>query len=84
MAVYVDELKTHRNGQWCHMATDADINELHAMAKAIGLRRGWFQDHVLHPHYDLRPSKRRLAVKSGAVEVSRKDLVLRCSNYFKK
>ena len=84
MTVYVDDLfGWPRRGLWCHMMTDCDVEELHAMAHAIGLKRGWFQDHPLHPHYDLRPSKRILAVKNGAIEVSRQEIVKKCSSYFR-
>jgi hypothetical protein len=27
------------------------LEELHAMAEEIGLKRAWFQAHPLHPHY---------------------------------
>ena len=39
------------------------------MAKRVGLRRAWFQDHPLHPHYDLVASKREKALAAGAVFV---------------
>lgn len=87
MTVYVDDLFDYGNrGVWCHMATDnfGDMNELHDMAKVIGLRREWFQDHPLHPHYDLIPSKRYLAVQAGAESVSRQQLVRRCSKLFQR
>lgn len=72
MAVYVDELRDYGvvirgNGPvWCHMTADT-LDELHEMADRLRLRR-WFQDKSV-PHYDLVPSKRREAVKQGAVEV---------------
>lgn len=58
------------------MVSDRSVEELHAFASEIGLRREWFQDGK-RPHYDLRPSKRRLAVSKGAVEVGARDLVKR-------
>lgn len=55
----------------CHLTTDADdLAELHAFAQRIGLRRPWFQEHHLAPHYDLTASKRILALAAGAVFVS--------------
>jgi len=54
----------------CHLTTDGDIDELHAFAAKLGMKRAWFQDHPILKHYDLTPSKRALAVKLGAVEVS--------------
>ena len=59
--ILVDETRRHRSGWWCHMVSDRSVEELHAFASEIGLRRKWFQDGP-RPHYDLRPSKRRLAV----------------------
>lgn len=57
--------------QWCHMITDGDDDELHALAQKIGLKRSWYQGD----HYDLTPSKRALAIKAGAVEIDVQDLV---------
>lgn len=55
-------------GQWCHMWADA-VEELHAMADRIGMRREWFQDKPGFPHYDLVPSKRAKAICLGAMEM---------------
>ena len=74
MTVYVDEL---RDG-WCHMATDGDLSELHALAAKIGLKHRWFQPHRTVPHYDLVASKRRLAIKNGAEAVAAKELFVKC------
>lgn len=51
------------------MASDASRQELHEFAAHIGLKRAWFQEHPWVPHYDLTPSKRKLAVLHGAKEV---------------
>lgn len=45
-----------------------DLNELHAFAKSLGLKREWFQDDQF-PHYDLTANKRKLAIQKGAIEV---------------
>lgn len=74
MSVYVDSLFEWSNGSWSHMMADS-VDELHAFAAKLGLKRAWFQDKPGHPHYDLRPSKRVLAVRLGAVEVSRREMV---------
>jgi hypothetical protein len=84
MTVYVDELQTYTgkgrlSGQWCHMMTDGDLVEHHALAEKVGLRREWFQASPNHPHYDLRPSKRAAAIKAGAVPISGTEMVNRCS-----
>jgi hypothetical protein len=75
VAVFVDELsmwlpkqpRPFHEGS-CHLTADS-IDELHAFARRIGLRRGWFQDHALAPHYDLTPARRERAIAAGAVFV---------------
>lgn len=86
MAVYVDQVTTYpstmvrgrarRCGlRWSHMWADT-LDELHAMAEAVGMRREWFQDKRF-PHYDLVPRRREHAVRLGAVEVSSRELLRR-------
>lgn len=87
MAVYVDRAnipyprsapggkKPFRQMKMCHMAADS-LDELHAMADKIGMKREWFQGHTRYPHYDINLTKKTLALKEGAIEVSSKELVL--------
>lgn len=68
MPVYVDrERNPYRGMLMSHMLADS-LDELHAMAAAVGLRRAWFQDHGT-PHYDLCQAKRAIAIRLGAVEM---------------
>ena len=73
MSVYVDEVRKHGGSgsfQWehsCHLYADT-VDELHAFAAGLGLKRAWFQDREGFPHYDLTVGKRALAVKRGAAE----------------
>lgn len=70
--IYVDETRDYGPAaQFCHMwSADGDENELHSFAAILGLKRNW----VHHSsglsgefiHYDLRPSKRKQALKQGA------------------
>ena len=58
MAILVDELREYPDvalpfTTWCHMATDGELDELHAFAARLGLRRRWFQ----RDHYDLPPAR---------------------------
>lgn len=79
MTVYVDPLA---NWGWrlrgrtvpsCHLFTDTlELDALHAVAEAIGMKRSWFQDKVTAPHYDLTPSRRLAAIQAGAVEIDRR------------
>lgn len=74
MAVYVDRGRAPYRGMiMSHMLADS-LDELHAMAGQIGLRRAWFQDNGT-PHYDLCQSKRRMAIQLGAVEIDRRQTV---------
>lgn len=78
MPIYVDPIADWgKKGKWCHMGIDceSDVEELHQFAQSIGLKRAWFQDRPHYPHYDLRPSKRELAVKNGAIEVTSTELI---------
>ena len=79
MGIYVDQLfkampRTAQARQfgtrWCHLTCDGNLEELHQFAERLGLRRSYFQDHRLLPHYDLVPSKRAMAVQLGAIETT--------------
>lgn len=89
MAIMVDNLvawpaKAKSGGRFfgsgkesCHMTTDGDMKELHAFAERIGLRRAWFQNHPIMPHYDLTPARRAAAVRAGAEEMNGTDMLRR-------
>lgn len=85
MTVYVDRLPDNASwGRWrngAHML-GTDLDELHAFAARVGLRRAWFQSEATFAHYDLTASKRSLAVAAGAVETETgaipDDVLMRC------
>lgn len=72
-----------RQRRWCHMASDASLDELHAFARLLGLPAEAFQDNPKrnHPHYDLDEALRAEAVRLGAVEVSSKYLARHMVRY---
>lgn len=80
MSVYVDLVTEHggsKSFRWthsCHMYADT-LEELHAMALSIGMRRSWFQDKEKLRHYDLVPARRKAAVALGAIEHAREQMV---------
>lgn len=80
MAVYIDDMWRYAMGQFrgmkmSHMIADTD-EELHAMAKSIGLKRRWFQGD----HYDVSMSLRAKAVKAGAVEIELRTCAVMAAN----
>jgi len=76
MRVYVDDSQIpYGRMKMCHMLADT-MEELHAMAKKIGVARHWFQFGVSTPHYDICLSKRKAAVAAGAIETDRRGLVI--------
>lgn len=75
MAVYVDDMKaSYGRMVMCHMVADTEA-ELHAMADKLGVDRKWYQypHKSRHPHYDIALSKRVIAVRLGAEEISWRD-----------
>jgi hypothetical protein len=78
--IMVDELVAYPRAQHrifragaCHLTTDGSLDELHAFAATLGMRRSWFQEHALAPHYDLTAPRRAKALKLGAVFVPAKE-----------
>jgi hypothetical protein len=78
MTVYVDEfrvwaptkIRCFKAGS-SHMTADT-TEELHVLARRIGMQRAWFQEGST-PHYDLTATKRARAMRMGAVFVPAKD-----------
>lgn len=85
MTVYVDEFPWD-DGKWAgggHMLAN-DLDELHALAASIGLKRSWFQGQSTFAHYDLTRSKRKLALERGATDIEigeiPDDVLMRCKD----
>ena len=79
MPVYVDRMSpTQRSRRWpydsaCHLLADT-IDELHAFAASLGLKREWYQPRST-PHYDLTSTRRSEAIRRGAEAIDREKVV---------
>lgn len=80
MSVYIDPMINwgkvigRAGPEWCHMIADS-LDELHAMAVKLGLRRH-FQDKASFPHYDIGTHRvRALAVSLGAIDCDKRTFV---------
>jgi len=79
MSVYVDALRaTPRTPAWpyrysAHLLADT-VEELHAFAAAIGMKREWFQSEST-PHYDVTATRHKAAIAAGAKLINRYELV---------
>lgn len=88
MTVYADDMllpaKVGRfTAHWSHLIADTE-EELQEFATRLGLRRSWFQEPKTGTktclasqnwHYDATATKRKEAIKLGAMPVSTAELV---------
>ncbi|MGN6223884.1 DUF4031 domain-containing protein [Pseudoxanthomonas sp.] len=71
MSVYVDDAVHPWRGQrWAHLMADT-LEELHAMARQLGIPRRAFQNKTSGAHYDVTADLREQAIRLGAVPISR-------------
>ncbi len=85
MAILLDSFQNGAKGPvryWhrrCgHLVSDTSLEELHAFAHQLGLRREWFQQKSI-PHYDLTGTTYDLAVEMGANVVTTRELARRAA-----
>jgi hypothetical protein len=83
MTIMVDELqrwptniRCFKAGS-CHLTTDGTLDELHEFAARLGMKREWYQEHRIAPHYDLTAGRRAKALAMGAVFVPMREQVRR-------
>jgi len=89
MAILIDSFLNGARGPFhfrdrrCgHLVSDSSIEELHAFAERLGLRREWLQRRSI-PHYDLTGERYELARAMGAELISSRELVRRAVRYAK-
>ncbi len=65
-----------------HLISDSSLDELHAFAEKIGLKKEWFQDKRFK-HYDIWGNKLKLTLNNEVNKVDTKTLIriLRKINY---
>lgn len=65
----------------CHMMADSE-EELLTMANEIGVSNKWLQParRGRPSHFDICKTKKQLAIKHGAIEVTPRELVLHFKN----
>jgi len=75
MSVYVDNMEAGFGRMiMCHMIADT-TEELLGMVDKIGVQRKWIQyPGTGHEHFDICLSKKKLAIKHGAIEISMREL----------
>lgn len=74
MTILIDEARWfHRGRKWCHLVSDASLDELHAFADANGIPRQGFQGD----HYDIPEEYRDQLIAAGAMVVESRELVAR-------
>ena len=75
MTVWVDDMRMlaqvgRFQARWSHLMADTD-EELHAFAARLGLQRRWAQyPGTWKSHYDVTDTKRREAIRLGAVPIA--------------
>ena len=77
MSVYIDNaFMKYGRMIMCHMVADSR-EELLAMADEIGLNRKWIQSlGTSREHFDVGMGMRKLAVRAGAKEITKRELAL--------
>lgn len=72
--ILVDEPRWWWRGRrWCHLVSDAHLDELHDFADQVGIPRRGFQGD----HYDIPEEHRHVLLAAGAVPVESRELVRR-------
>jgi hypothetical protein len=74
VAILIDDARWwHRDRHWCHLVSDASLDELHTFAARAGLPARVFHGD----HYDVPAELRDEMVAAGAIEVDSRELVRR-------
>ncbi|WGG50468.1 DUF4031 domain-containing protein [Rugamonas sp. DEMB1] len=75
MASYVDNVAIEwRGNTWCHLVADS-LDELHNVARRLGLKKEWFQANASYPHYDVTSQTRARALELGVLTGNRRQII---------
>ena len=75
MAAYVDDAGNLYRGKRRHHMTADSLDELHAFATSIGVKRCWYHRGTRHPHYDVTDEQQERALAAGAESVDTRTLL---------
>ncbi len=74
MTIYIDDAAImYRSKPRFHLIADS-VAELHEFCSSVGFNRCWFHNAKGHPHYDVTGPQREVAIASGAIPVTSKEL----------
>ena len=74
MAILIDEARWwYKDRKWCHLVSDASLDELHRFAAAHDIPRRGFQGD----HYDIPEEYREMLIDGGAEVVPSRELLRR-------
>lgn len=76
MPVYVDDAAILYRSKLRYHMTASSLEELHAFAQSVGIKRCWFHRGSRYPHYDVTGEQRAAAILAGALAISSKELVV--------
>jgi hypothetical protein len=77
MSVFVDDAAVpYRGKPRYHLAADS-VQELHAFARRVGIKRCWFHRGARWAHYDITAKERDRALAAGADALTSRELVRR-------
>lgn len=77
MSVWVDERGVLYRGRKRFHLSASTLEELHAFAARVGVKRCWFHGAAGVPHYDITAEDRTRAIEHGAASVSSRELIRR-------
>ena len=80
MTVFIDMpiWKKSKKGRksYCHMMSDVSLDDLHQFAAENGIKRHFFHNNRMCPHYDIAEEQIPQVKSAGAIQISSKEMVM--------